>query len=420
MDKDNLMVHHDMTNSLEIFKSNGGFCWCCRAPDLLASDCSEDPACSTLELFENGKPLGPPHHPHSEIRELGEGRYSHWGGQIYFSTSDNSDPNTNGRTYQIRFEGGEAVLNTIKALLKFDLPAPLAPPRKIESPLYQDYVRLMRQQGAINAPVNLQNRTKDETERAAEYALGIALQTQELLTVHDIPRKGVFMEIGPGWEFGSALIVAEHFKQLIVSDLFLAPWQEQFHPAAYRALQRRLARPSPKLDTVIEQSSYDGVVTLINESACDMPSVASNSVDVIFSNAVLEHVHPLDKAAQEMFRITKPGGWGMHQVDFRYHRDFDKPLEYLLFTREEFEAVLERTHYEAGCQTRVREAADMFAAAGFEVTKIDVNKIAPADYMEDFMTRLRRSPKSPYKNWPAEDLAKISARLFLRKPAGAW
>lgn len=57
---------------------------------------------STLRLFENDKELLPAHSPHADIRAEGKGRWSHWGSNtIYFSTSDNSDPRTNGRTYRV-------------------------------------------------------------------------------------------------------------------------------------------------------------------------------------------------------------------------------------------------------------------------------------------------------------------------------
>ena len=56
---------------------------------------------SSLELFEDGRPLGPAHAPHDAIRSSGAGRYSHWGTSIWFSASDSSDPRTNGRTYRV-------------------------------------------------------------------------------------------------------------------------------------------------------------------------------------------------------------------------------------------------------------------------------------------------------------------------------
>ena len=35
-------------------------------------------------------------------RKDGKGRYSHWGARsLWFSTSDNSDPRTNGREYKV-------------------------------------------------------------------------------------------------------------------------------------------------------------------------------------------------------------------------------------------------------------------------------------------------------------------------------
>lgn len=57
---------------------------------------------SQCKLLENGKPLPFPHALHSRIREQGGGHYSHWPpGILYFSTSDSSDPRTNGRKYAL-------------------------------------------------------------------------------------------------------------------------------------------------------------------------------------------------------------------------------------------------------------------------------------------------------------------------------
>jgi hypothetical protein len=58
---------------------------------------------STLKLLENGVPLGPAHSLHADISH---GRYSHWvvpGGPpvLLFSASDNSDPRSNRRRYDV-------------------------------------------------------------------------------------------------------------------------------------------------------------------------------------------------------------------------------------------------------------------------------------------------------------------------------
>lgn len=67
----------------------------------LAGDTNEHPRGSSLLLLENGRPLGPPHGQHQDIRETGRGRYSHWGDLLLFSTSDNSDPRSNARVYSV-------------------------------------------------------------------------------------------------------------------------------------------------------------------------------------------------------------------------------------------------------------------------------------------------------------------------------
>ena len=57
---------------------------------------------SLLILFEDGKPLGPGKSVHQEIRDKGQGRFSHWTREgLYMSASDNSDPRKNGRVYEV-------------------------------------------------------------------------------------------------------------------------------------------------------------------------------------------------------------------------------------------------------------------------------------------------------------------------------
>lgn len=75
-----------------------GNCWITPVPIYLPSD---QESASSLALFENGRPLGPGHQSHDDIRTKGAGRFCHWGAQIYFSTSDNTDPRNNGRHYHV-------------------------------------------------------------------------------------------------------------------------------------------------------------------------------------------------------------------------------------------------------------------------------------------------------------------------------
>ena len=69
-------------------------------------DNSDYPNRSLVRIFENGVEIGPAHSKHSDIQTSGNGRFSHWNSDLYFSASDNSDPRTNGKKYTYTTETG--------------------------------------------------------------------------------------------------------------------------------------------------------------------------------------------------------------------------------------------------------------------------------------------------------------------------
>jgi len=84
------------------FAHDGGFAWRAGLPGLIAgADDLDTPRRSRLVLLEDGAPLWLRHTQHCDIRDQGHGLYSHWRENLVFSSSDNSDPNCNGRRYHI-------------------------------------------------------------------------------------------------------------------------------------------------------------------------------------------------------------------------------------------------------------------------------------------------------------------------------
>jgi 16S rRNA G966 N2-methylase RsmD len=82
------------------FARNGGMSYSIALPQLeLEADCMAAPRRSRLMLYEDGAMLGLAHSVHDQIRSYGNARFSHWGRDLFFSASDGSDPNTNGRAY---------------------------------------------------------------------------------------------------------------------------------------------------------------------------------------------------------------------------------------------------------------------------------------------------------------------------------
>lgn len=84
------------------FVAAGGHAFSVDLPRLeTQADDMEDPRRSRLMVYEDGAPIGFAHQTHADIIAHGGGRYSHWRGQLMFSATDNTDPNHNGRQYQI-------------------------------------------------------------------------------------------------------------------------------------------------------------------------------------------------------------------------------------------------------------------------------------------------------------------------------
>jgi ubiquinone/menaquinone biosynthesis C-methylase UbiE len=85
------------------------------------------------------------------------------------------------------------------------------------------------------------------------------------------------------------------------------------------------------------------VIACLAEPAEELAGLADGSFDCVISNAVLEHVYEPVAVAASLARVTRPGGHNFHQIDFRDHKDFRHPLEFLLFGTRDYRDEFERT-----------------------------------------------------------------------------
>lgn len=92
--------------------SDGGYAYYVDVDPSLVGDSNEQLTISTMRLFEDGVEIGPAHAIHADIRNYGKGRFSHWGTGLRFSSSDNSNPKTNGRKYTYTVDGSSPTATT--------------------------------------------------------------------------------------------------------------------------------------------------------------------------------------------------------------------------------------------------------------------------------------------------------------------
>ena len=279
----------------------------------------------------------------------------------------------------------------------------------------------------FNIPSNFEplDSSPEAILRDVKYALGNARNWLNLLPEGWGPLKGKkVLEIGPGVNFGAMLILACHGADVIVADRFLPPWDTDYHPKFYAALRDRmkdywpLLDPTP-LDRVLSQENYPpGSISLCSCSLERLSGISDQSVDLVFSNAVFEHLYDIKSAFSHLARITKPGGIGLHQVDFRDHRDNSRPLEHLLFKEEEFYGRFKARLGEFGNRYRPQEMKKLLEVVGFEVKEFCPDIFTDEEYLTEFLVRLRQARKSRYCDYPAEDLRFVSGRFFVvRKEA---
>jgi hypothetical protein len=90
----------EMTTLSPPYSFLNGHAYKAKVPSLAGqADSASNLFVSPVRLCEDKMLLGPPHTYHAEIVGSGFGRFSHFGEEIVFSSSDNSDPNANGRKY---------------------------------------------------------------------------------------------------------------------------------------------------------------------------------------------------------------------------------------------------------------------------------------------------------------------------------
>jgi SAM-dependent methyltransferase len=365
-----------------------------------------DPDDSTTFILEDGVPLhGPANSVHDDIRKLGGGRYSFWKSQVYFSASDNSNPLENKRIYEIVVPIASA--KVLGRMRRF--------PRWVFSKFFQRFE---------SKPVNLQHRdaSPQKIQGDVEYAGSIGRGYLSWLRENDFPiHDRTVLEIGPGINFGSTLVLACFGARVMVADRFLASWDREYHGRFYVGLRNWIeqylegANLLP-LQRLIQKASYKRDVIRCYESPLEeLRGIPDTSVDYIFSNATLEHLLQPERAFQQLARVSKAGGLGWHQIDFRDHHDFSRPLEFLLVEESKFGQERLQNHCERGNQMRASEYQDAFIKNRFEIVSFSPNIFAPDAYLDEFVPRLRESSTSQYRSLARQELAVVSGRFVVKR-----
>lgn len=282
------------------------------------------------------------------------------------------------------------------------------------------------QEEIAESPIAVNEQVRDTSpeviENDVKYGFATGAEYLERLDRFNIdPKKATVLEIGPGTAFGSMAVLATFGANVAVSDRWLAPWQNSYHGPYYTQLAKMIEEAYPEADVtglerMVENESYaNGPIKLYKSDAETLNDIEDGSMDIIFSNAVLEHVYDLDAVCKTLYKKTKSKGTNSHQIDFRDHRNFDRPREHLLIESDTFKKMSEANNMEFGSQRVQREYADAFKQAGFIVDLYYCTARADDTYLDDLTPRLRESKVSSYSNLSREDISDLGGLFFMTR-----
>ena len=334
-----------------VSRSDGGHCWLAELPaDLPPGEDLDHARRSPLKLFEDGREIGPASAVIDEIRAHGAGRFCHWGRHLYFSASDNSNPNSNGRAYRVLIPASE---EEARRELKAATASVAADAEPLQSCLSASFSR-----------------------QGAEFHTAYTLRTllSALGNAHFEIDGKVILEIGasPSNGLGIALGLLGARRVFLNNVLPLTdetPLAFATNVAAITGLMRPLKRP---LSEVCVPGGSEGRVrlnprlfeTIPSTDAASLPGL-DDAIDLVFSFSVLEHIRHLPAVLSRLRQVIARDGLAIHGIDLRDHTDFNHPLKYLQFTETEFQARYSDEHN----RWRRADYIRMFEDSGWKVVR---------------------------------------------------
>lgn len=107
----------------------------------------------------------------------------------------------------------------------------------------------------------------------------------------------------------------------------------------------------------------------VKADICNLP-FKDNSFDIILCNHVLEHIPDDTKAMKELYRIMKPGGWGIFQIPQDLNRDTTFEDDSITDKKERAKIFGQYDHV----RIYGRDYFEKLRSIGFEVTEVAYTK----------------------------------------------
>lgn len=186
----------------------------------------------------------------------------------------------------------------------------------------------------------------------------------------------VILELGPGDSISTAIIASAYSAKAILIDAGNFVRNDIIPYKLLAATLRKKGLPAPDISKV---KTVDEILAIceakyLTNGLQSLKQIDNNSIDIIYSQAVLEHVRlsEFQNTMHECHRILKPKGISSHQVDLRDH--LGGALNNLRFNEKIWES---NFFAKSGFYTnriRYNQMLDLFKKAGFEIEATRITK----------------------------------------------
>ncbi len=157
---------------------------------------------------------------------------------------------------------------------------------------------------------------------------------------------------------------------------FFTKHQKVLHFAPEQAFYKRFKKMGNIEYTTTDLNSP---LAEIKADICNLP-FQNDSFDVILCNHVLEHIPNDTKAMQELYRVMKPGGWGIFQIpqDLKREKTFED--DFITDKKERARIFGQYDHV----RIYGRDYFDKLRSIGFTVEEVDYTSSLPKEDVEKY------------------------------------
>jgi len=235
-----------------------------------------------------------------------------------------------------------------------------------------------------------------------EYSKGVFEKYSRHISKTDICaalKNKTLVELGPGDTMATGLFfLAYGAARVVCFDRFKLIVNSQKNTLIARQILSILPEPQQlQLQTILSfdnqgQMSLDITRLQYQHSLDEKIGLENNSVDIIVSNAVLEHVQNLNALFASMYRILKPGGLMVHAADLKSH-DLHHTTELDFLTVPDWLWWLMTFYRGAPNRKRWSHYKNLLDVHGFELSFLKFTSTLPAESIRTFQLKYPKHAK---------------------------